>query len=83
MFYLDAHFALHLTIIAATNARESIFFKKAPTGAKAKRPTKAKNNNSCRLLNESPNGFLKKAVADEEEEEERTARPRKETKHGN
>ena len=59
------------------------FFKKAPTGAKAKRPAKAKNNNSCRLLDESPNGFLKKAAADEEEEEEKTARPRKETKHGN
>ena len=56
------------------------FFKKAPTGAKAKRPKKAKNNNSCRLLDESPNGFLKEAAADEEEEEEKTARPRKETK---
>ena len=57
--------------------------KKAPTGANAKWPPKAKNNNSCRLLDKSPNGFLKKAVADEEEEEEKTARPRKETKHGN
>ena len=72
-----------MTIIAATNVRESVFFKKVLTGAKAKWQTKAKNNNSCRLLDESPNGFLKKAAADEEEEEEKTARPRKETKHGN
>ena len=28
MFYLDAHFALYLTIIAATNARESISLKR-------------------------------------------------------
>ena len=83
MFYLDAHFALYLTIIAATNARESISLKRHQLVQKQNGQQKQKNNNSCRLLDESPNGFLKKAVADEEEEEEKTARPRKATKQGN